>query len=177
MQNQRPRTEKVQGRFLIFIYNFVDIFPFSPAAQEQIIRFFRQKGKIKKFYGFVKHFAGNCVYLSRNTFSRGKEALHDGRRADHRAVLCALVGCHQRAGQEIRQALPQARGQHPCKRAGCGGVRERCVLKHLERDPAAASGIASGVCRHARPPLFDHALSCQHGNETKQPLRYVHGGA
>ena len=27
------------------------------------------------------------------------------------------------------------------------------------------------------PPLFDHALSCQHGNETKQPLRYVHGGA
>ena len=28
-----------------------------------------------------------------------------------------------------------------------------------------------------RPPLFDHALSCQHGNETKQPLRYVHGGA
>lgn len=40
-----------------------------------------------------------------------------------------------------------------------------------------ASGIASGVCRHARPPLFDHALSCQHGNETKQPLRYVHGGA
>lgn len=34
-----------------------------------------------------------------------------------------------------------------------------------------------GVCRHARPPLFDHALSCQHGNETKQPLRYVHGGA
>ena len=43
--------------------------------------------------------------------------------------------------------------------------------------PAAASGIASGVCRHARPPLFDHALSCQHGNETKQPLRYVHGGA
>ena len=25
--------------------------------------------------------------------------------------------------------------------------------------------------------LFDHALSCQHGNETKQPLRYVHGGA
>lgn len=26
-------------------------------------------------------------------------------------------------------------------------------------------------------PLFDHALSCQHGNETKQPLRYVHGGA
>ena len=33
------------------------------------------------------------------------------------------------------------------------------------------------VCRHARPPLFDHALSCQHGNETKQPLRYVHGGA
>lgn len=22
-----------------------------------------------------------------------------------------------------------------------------------------------------------HALSCQHGNETKQPLRYVHGGA
>lgn len=24
---------------------------------------------------------------------------------------------------------------------------------------------------------FDHALSCQHGNETKQPLRYVHGGA
>lgn len=61
--------------------------------------------------------------------------------------------------------------------AGCGGVRERCVLKHLERDPAAVSGIASGVCRHARPPLFDHALSCQHGNETKQPLRYVHGGA
>lgn len=41
----------------------------------------------------------------------------------------------------------------------------------------AASGIASGVCRHARPPLFDHALSCQHGNETKQPLRYAHGGA
>lgn len=67
--------------------------------------------------------------------------------------------------------------KHPCKRAGCGGVRERCILKHLERDPAAASGIASGVCRHARPPLFDHALSCQHGNETKQPLRYVHGGA
>lgn len=63
------------------------------------------------------------------------------------------------------------------KRAGCGGVRERCVLKYLERDPAAVSGIASGVCRHARPPLFDHALSCQHGNETKQPLRYVHGGA
>lgn len=30
---------------------------------------------------------------------------------------------------------------------------------------------------HAIPPLFDHALSCQHGNETKQPLRYVHGGA
>ena len=49
---------------------------------------------------------------------------------------------------------------------------EECVS-----DPAAASGIASGVCRHARPPLFDHALSCQHGNETKQPLRYVHGGA
>ena len=68
-------------------------------------------------------------------------------------------------------------GQHPCKRAGCGGVRERCLFEHLERDPAAASGIASGVCRHARPPLFDHALSCQHGNETKQPLRYVHGGA
>lgn len=60
---------------------------------------------------------------------------------------------------------------------GCGGVRERCLFKHLERDPAAASGVASGVCRHARPPLFDHALSCQHGNETKQPLRYVHGGA
>lgn len=58
---------------------------------------------------------------------------------------------------------------------------EECVndayLSNWERDPAAASGIASGVCRHARPPLFDHALSCQHGNETKQPLRYVHGGA
>mgnify|MGYP002571371448 CR=1 FL=1 len=54
---------------------------------------------------------------------------------------------------------------------------EECVNDDLERDPAAASGIASGVCRHARPPLFDHALSCQHGNETKQPLRYVHGGA
>ena len=40
----------------------------------------------------MKHFAGNCVYSSRNTFSRGKEALHDGRRADHRAVLCALGG-------------------------------------------------------------------------------------
>lgn len=23
----------------------------------------------------------------------------------------------------------------------------------------------------------ERALSCQHGNETKQPLRYVHGGA
>lgn len=54
---------------------------------------------------------------------------------------------------------------------------EECVNDAYERDPAAASGIASGVCRHARPPLFDHALSCQHGNETKQPLRYVHGGA
>ena len=54
---------------------------------------------------------------------------------------------------------------------------ERCLFEHLERDPAAASGVASGVCRHARPPVFDHALSCQHGNETKQPLRYVHGGA
>lgn len=54
---------------------------------------------------------------------------------------------------------------------------EECVNDAYARDPAAASGIASGVCRHARPPLFDHALSCQHGNETKQPLRYVHGGA
>ena len=55
---------------------------------------------------------------------------------------------------------------------------EECVNDaYLSTWNAAASGIASGVCRHARPPLFDHALSCQHGNETKQPLRYVHGGA
>ena len=26
-------------------------------------------------------------------------------------------------------------------------------------------------------PAFVGTLSCQHGNETKQPLRYVHGGA
>lgn len=58
---------------------------------------------------------------------------------------------------------------------------EECVndayLSTWNAIPPQASGIASGVCRHARPPLFDHALSCQHGNETKQPLRYVHGGA
>lgn len=45
----------------------------------------------------------------------------------------------------------------------------------MERDPAAAAGIPFGVCRHARPALLDHALSCQHGNETKQPLRRVYG--
>ena len=54
---------------------------------------------------------------------------------------------------------------------------EECVNDAYLSTWNAASGIASGVCRHARPPLFDHALSCQHGNETKQPLRYVHGGA
>ena len=30
----------------------------------------------------------------------------------------------------------------------------------MERDPAAAAGIPFGVCLHARPALFDHALSC-----------------
>lgn len=58
---------------------------------------------------------------------------------------------------------------------------EECVndayLSTWNAIPPTNAGIASGVCRHARPPLFDHALSCQHGNETKQPLRYVHGGA
>ena len=50
---------------------------------------------------------------------------------------------------------------------------EECVndaYQHMERDPAAAAGIPFGGCRHARPALLDHALSCQHGNETKQPL-------
>lgn len=58
---------------------------------------------------------------------------------------------------------------------------EECVndayLSTWNAIPPQRPGIDSGVCRHARPPLFDHALSCQHGNETKQPLRYVHGGA
>lgn len=58
---------------------------------------------------------------------------------------------------------------------------EECVndayLSTWNAIPPQRPESASGVCRHARPPLFDHALSCQHGNETKQPLRYVHGGA
>ena len=62
------------------------------------------------------------------------------------------------------------------ERAGRRRVCERRLSQHMERDPAAAAGIPFGVCRHARPALFDHALSCQHGNETKQPLRRVYGG-
>lgn len=59
----------------------------------------------------------------------------------------------------------------------CHKLADNILASAQDAEECVNDAYASGVCRHARPPLFDHALSCQHGNETKQPLRYVHGGA
>ncbi len=47
-----------------FIYGKIPpkIFLFLPPRRNISIGFFVKKEKIKNFYGFVKHFAGNCDY-------------------------------------------------------------------------------------------------------------------
>ena len=55
-------------------------------------------------------------------------------------------------------------------------MRQRRVPGYVERHsaPAARTAAAFRVC--LGPPVFDHALPCQHSYETKQLLRCLHGG-